>query len=190
MPGSCCDTFPTTAVSSHNRRQSTRPKVSLANISHQPQGEQTGPALALRVALAKLRNEAQQAKARERKARRRANKAARAKVKSSVPHSARKRKRLHKANDGRCHYCHIHTILDDPMDDHGATLDHLVPKARGGSDRNENLVLACRKCNHDKGRLLPEEFTPGDNTANERAKAAHRAENMARSEALRTPTKA
>jgi hypothetical protein len=31
------------------------------------------------------------------------------------------------------------------------SIDHLVPKARGGADRSENMVLACRSCNSSKG---------------------------------------
>lgn len=32
-----------------------------------------------------------------------------------------------------------------------ATVDHVIPRAKGGSDDLENLVLACHKCNLDKG---------------------------------------
>jgi hypothetical protein len=30
-------------------------------------------------------------------------------------------------------------------------IDHLLPRVRGGGDRGENLVLACRSCNSSKG---------------------------------------
>jgi len=33
----------------------------------------------------------------------------------------------------------------------GATIDHIVPKARGGTSDRTNLQLACRKCNLEKG---------------------------------------
>jgi hypothetical protein len=32
------------------------------------------------------------------------------------------------------------------------TVDHLKPKAKDGSDADDNLVTACRACNADKGR--------------------------------------
>jgi 5-methylcytosine-specific restriction endonuclease McrA len=37
------------------------------------------------------------------------------------------------------------------------TLDHVVPRSRGGSSSWENLVAACRRCNNRKGARLPEE---------------------------------
>lgn len=39
----------------------------------------------------------------------------------------------------------------------GLSRDHVVPKSRGGKDRWENVVTACRRCNQHKGdRLLGE----------------------------------
>lgn len=37
------------------------------------------------------------------------------------------------------------------------TIDHIIPKSRGGSDSWENLVAACKKCNNKKGNRTPEE---------------------------------
>ncbi|GIX31575.1 MAG: hypothetical protein KatS3mg124_2047 [Porticoccaceae bacterium] len=37
------------------------------------------------------------------------------------------------------------------------TRDHVVPLSRGGTDRWENVVAACRRCNQRKGNKLPEE---------------------------------
>jgi 5-methylcytosine-specific restriction endonuclease McrA len=37
------------------------------------------------------------------------------------------------------------------------TLDHVMPRSRGGSGSWENLVAACRRCNNRKGDRLPEE---------------------------------
>lgn len=42
-----------------------------------------------------------------------------------------------------CQYCGIQT--------RDLTLDHVVPKSRGGQHTWENLVSACRTCNHRKG---------------------------------------
>jgi len=37
------------------------------------------------------------------------------------------------------------------------TIDHVIPKSRGGKDTWENLVTACVKCNAKKGDRTPEE---------------------------------
>ena len=42
-----------------------------------------------------------------------------------------------------CQYCGIQT--------RDLTLDHVMPKSRGGGHSWENLVSACRSCNHRKG---------------------------------------
>lgn len=49
-----------------------------------------------------------------------------------------------------CYYCGCYP-------DSRVTLDHVVPRSRGGSERIENLVPCCETCNSDKGSLsLPE----------------------------------
>jgi 5-methylcytosine-specific restriction endonuclease McrA len=37
------------------------------------------------------------------------------------------------------------------------TMDHVVPRARGGATRWTNVVAACRSCNHKKGSRTPDE---------------------------------
>jgi 5-methylcytosine-specific restriction endonuclease McrA len=37
------------------------------------------------------------------------------------------------------------------------TVDHVIPRSRGGEDTWENLVCACIKCNNKKGDRTPEE---------------------------------
>lgn len=37
------------------------------------------------------------------------------------------------------------------------TIDHVVPRQRGGKHTWDNLVTACRPCNHRKGGRTPEE---------------------------------
>ena len=39
----------------------------------------------------------------------------------------------------------------------GLTLDHILPRSRGGETGWENVVAACRPCNIRKGDRLPEE---------------------------------
>jgi 5-methylcytosine-specific restriction endonuclease McrA len=40
---------------------------------------------------------------------------------------------------------------------HDLTLDHVMPRHRGGAHSWENLVAACKSCNHRKGAQTPEE---------------------------------
>jgi 5-methylcytosine-specific restriction endonuclease McrA len=48
-----------------------------------------------------------------------------------------------------CQYCGRQT--------HELTLDHVTPRHRGGPHSWDNLVAACKQCNHRKGGKLPEE---------------------------------
>lgn len=48
----------------------------------------------------------------------------------------------------RCAYC----------DRHATTIDHVMPKSRGGQDSWENLVACCLACNNLKGDRTPHEM--------------------------------
>ena len=49
----------------------------------------------------------------------------------------------------RCAYC-----------GHSATtIDHVLPRSRGGKDTWENLVACCLRCNNDKGDRTPAEMS-------------------------------
>ena len=37
-------------------------------------------------------------------------------------------------------------------------VEHMIPKARNGSNRVDNLTLSCHNCNQKKGTLTAEEF--------------------------------
>jgi hypothetical protein len=57
-------------------------------------------------------------------------------------------KKLLVERDGlRCHYCDVVMTYKD------AQIDHIIPKARSGTDAPSNLVLACAMCNHVKSTL-------------------------------------
>ena len=43
-----------------------------------------------------------------------------------------------------------------------ACIDHVVPIAKGGNNEDNNLVVACRKCNSSKGTKLLSEWKGND----------------------------
>jgi 5-methylcytosine-specific restriction endonuclease McrA len=68
-----------------------------------------------------------------------------------VPHKriVLSRKNVIKRDGHRCQYC---GATHKPV-----TVDHILPKKRGGEDTWENLVCACVLCNNRKGNRTPEE---------------------------------
>ena len=60
--------------------------------------------------------------------------------------------RMIRERDGhRCAYCQ-RTAAESGAHLH---LDHLLPKALGGADTADNLVLACRRCNSARQARRP-----------------------------------
>jgi 5-methylcytosine-specific restriction endonuclease McrA len=59
------------------------------------------------------------------------------------------RRELFMRDNYTCQYCGKQT--------RELTIDHVVPRHRGGPHRWENLVSACKNCNHRKGGRLPTE---------------------------------
>jgi 5-methylcytosine-specific restriction endonuclease McrA len=51
----------------------------------------------------------------------------------------------------KCQYCNVH------HDDRQLTLDHVIPKSRGGQNSWTNIVTACKDCNQKKGNKTPAE---------------------------------
>ncbi len=58
---------------------------------------------------------------------------------------------------GRCYYCEVALVKSHPKE-RRLTWDHKVPKAKGGTDAQSNLVTACFQCNQEKGVLTESEF--------------------------------
>ena len=58
---------------------------------------------------------------------------------------------LFRRDDHRCLYC------GDQFSRSDLTRDHVQPMSRGGLDRWENVVAACKRCNWQKDNLTPEE---------------------------------
>lgn len=59
------------------------------------------------------------------------------------------RRNILKRDGFRCQYCGTKS--------HELTIDHIIPKSRGGSDSWDNLVSACKSCNNKKADRTPEE---------------------------------
>ena len=53
---------------------------------------------------------------------------------------------------GVCYYCKRPTLSKE------LTMDHIVPIARGGRSKKNNVVAACKACNNKKKQLLPMEW--------------------------------
>ena len=54
-------------------------------------------------------------------------------------------------DNNQCQYCGNYFLTDK------LTMDHVIPKSRGGKNTWENLVAACKKCNQKKGSRTPQE---------------------------------
>lgn len=69
-------------------------------------------------------------------------------------------KRLRKRHGDRCYYCDqmMHFDHDRPFDELRGTIEHIIRQADGGSDRMDNLVLACHACNTGRMNKTPEQW--------------------------------
>lgn len=74
------------------------------------------------------------------------------------PKVARKRFResIFEEWNWKCAYC------DRQLSDRDATIDHIVPKHKGGHNTRNNLACACTKCNRDKGSMNVFEYLNPD----------------------------
>lgn len=70
-----------------------------------------------------------------------------------IPHQTRalSRKNILLRDRNSCQYCG--TVLSASE----LTLDHVMPRSRGGSSTWENLVACCHECNRQKGNRTPAE---------------------------------
>lgn len=71
---------------------------------------------------------------------------------------------LAQRDGAHCAYCSRPLVIERgnrdgriPHELH-ATIDHRIPRARGGSDHPDNLSLACARCNSMKGAMTAREF--------------------------------
>jgi CRISPR/Cas system Type II protein with McrA/HNH and RuvC-like nuclease domain len=69
-------------------------------------------------------------------------------IKHKVRHIRPNRVRIYKRDNNECVYCGSSKQL---------TLDHVIPKSRGGGNDWNNLVTCCFSCNLRKGNKTPDE---------------------------------
>ena len=69
-----------------------------------------------------------------------------------------RRKAIHQRDKCQCVYCGKRGLLRDLMGSQEWALDHIVPRALGGSNATENLITACQLCNSRKGRMTLKNF--------------------------------
>lgn len=70
------------------------------------------------------------------------------------PRNARRkfRQSIFESWEWKCAYC------DKDLDTKSATIDHIVPKFKGGHNVKSNMVCSCSKCNRSKGSVLLEDW--------------------------------
>ncbi len=73
------------------------------------------------------------------------------KIKNAFDRVKFTRYNIYLRDDFTCQYCGDRFKTED------LTFDHVVPVARGGDKRWENIVTCCVDCNHKKGGRTPEE---------------------------------
>jgi len=63
----------------------------------------------------------------------------------------------------RCRYCKRSVLKpsDDAPEYLWATIDHVTPRAKGGSNKPSNLVTSCKPCNAAKGSHSAEAYRAG-----------------------------
>src|SRR5262245_2812857 len=66
------------------------------------------------------------------------------------------RLRIFERDEWQCWYCGIE--IEESSAFSSASIDHLLPESRGGSNEESNLVTACRSCNSKKNNRTLEEY--------------------------------
>lgn len=80
-----------------------------------------------------------------------------------------KRKRVWLIANAKCHWCDRLTVMTVNQQSNQATIDHVVPQYKGGTNDISNLVNACYACNqrrnkedmcgHPEGHLLKKKWS-------------------------------
>ncbi len=59
------------------------------------------------------------------------------------------RRKIFERDNFTCVYCGARSY-EEPLE-----IDHVIPRCKGGTDNENNLVTSCRRCNRLKGRRFP-----------------------------------
>jgi hypothetical protein len=74
------------------------------------------------------------------------------KQRRDVSKTLRQRIKLHEEQYGICFYCRLPTPITH------WTIEHRLPRSRGGTNDPQNKVGTCKRCNNAKGFLTEQEF--------------------------------
>ena len=70
--------------------------------------------------------------------------------------------RLHAEQDGKCYFCkcdtHVRTRNQKKIKRNTATIEHLIPKSKGGTNVKSNLKMSCHQCNSLRGNMCAVEW--------------------------------
>ena len=69
--------------------------------------------------------------------------------------SAKKWLIVQSKTNSKCAYCGADLLEMNYFD---STIDHIIPKSKGGNDNVDNLLPCCRNCNSSKGGKSIEEY--------------------------------
>lgn len=67
--------------------------------------------------------------------------------------SGKKRETVYVRDNYKCYLCGFD--VSSSKGDRRRTIDHLIPRSRGGSNHIDNLATCCLLCNMDKGSKMP-----------------------------------
>lgn len=69
-----------------------------------------------------------------------------------------KKERIFNKCNGKCCFCGMRLQMENPDKKNYMTIDHIVAKCKGGTNRDENLQALCWTCNELKNQLDNDAF--------------------------------
>lgn len=86
------------------------------------------------------------------------------------------RNRLAEAQNWRCCWCGCHTVPENGKAN-SATIEHVIPRSKGGSNDPSNYAMSCNTCNQARRNLDADEFI-AYGAARDNSKAVLKAERV------------
>lgn len=62
----------------------------------------------------------------------------------------KKRVKWYKLGQRRCHCCGVQMTWGNDTNDRVASAEHMIPKSKGGTLHDFNVLIICRKCNNNR----------------------------------------